>query len=40
MPSIKIQVIIPQIVDRLSDGKIALRQNVSKLIRHEFLTTN
>ena len=28
---------MPQIVDKLSDGKIALRQNVSKLIRNEYL---
>lgn len=35
--NVKLQVLVPQIVDKLSDGKIALRQNVSKLIRNEYL---
>lgn len=26
--------IIPQLVDKITDGKIALRQNISKLIRN------
>ena len=31
--------IIPQIVDKITDGKVALRQNISKLIRSEFHRT-
>jgi hypothetical protein len=31
--------IVPQIVEKITDGKIALRQNVSKLIRSEYSRT-
>ena len=31
--------IIPQIVDKLNDSKVALRQNISKLIKAEYLQT-
>lgn len=33
LPEINIDPIVPQILDKLNDNKIALRQNVSKLIR-------
>ena len=32
--TINLSVVIPQLVDKISDGKIALRQNISKLIRN------
>lgn len=31
---------MPQLVDKISDGKVALRQNISKLIRKEFARTS
>lgn len=31
--------IVPHLAERLSDNKIALRQNISKLIRSEYLKT-
>lgn len=35
-PSTNLISLIPQLVDKLSDSKIALRQNISKLIRSEY----
>ena len=35
---IKLESIVPQIIEKLNDNKIALRQNVSKLIRSEYLS--
>lgn len=32
--TINLSIVIPQLVDKISDGKIALRQNISKLIRN------
>ena len=34
IPKIKLDVIVPQVLEKLNDSKIALRQNVSKLIRN------
>lgn len=31
--------IVPQVVDKLSDNKVALRQNISKLIKVEYLSS-
>lgn len=39
MPGIGLEMIVPHLVERLSDNKIALRQNISKLIRNEYLKT-
>ena len=37
MPGIGCNYLFPHLVERLSDNKIALRQNISKLIRGEYL---
>ena len=34
---IPLETIVPQIVEKLSDGKVALRQGVARLIRTEYL---
>lgn len=39
MPGISLDIIVPHLVERLSDNKIALRQNISKMIRNEYLKT-
>ena len=39
MSMVTLDQLVPQIIDRLSDNKVALRQNVSKLIRNQYLTT-
>ena len=31
--------VVPQIVDKLGDNKVALRQNISKLIKKEYLAS-
>ena len=31
--------VVPQIVDKLGDNKVALRQNISKLIKKEYLNS-
>ncbi len=33
MPGMSLELIVPHLAERLSDNKIALRQNISKLIR-------
>jgi len=40
VPTVSLEIIIPQIVERLSDSKVALRQNIGKLVRSEYLTTH
>jgi len=37
MPNINMEQIVPSLTERLSDNKIALRQNISKLIKTEYL---
>lgn len=32
-PLVNIEQIVPQIVDKLADNKVALRQNISKLVK-------
>jgi hypothetical protein len=39
MPGINVDLIAPHLIEKLSDNKIALRQNISKLIRSEFIRT-
>ena len=39
MPMMTLDQLVPQIIDRLADNKVALRQNVSKLIRSQYLST-
>ena len=39
MSMVTLDQLVPQIIDRLSDNKVALRQNVSKLIRNQYLST-
>lgn len=39
IPEISLEVLVPQVVERLSDNKVALRQNISKLIKSEYLLT-
>jgi hypothetical protein len=36
---ISLDVLAPQVVEKLSDNKVALRQNISKLIKSEYLLT-
>lgn len=36
IPNIALEQIVPQVVDKLSDNKVALRQNISKLIKAEY----
>lgn len=36
VPNVNIELIVPQIVQKLADNKVALRQNISKLIRSEY----
>jgi hypothetical protein len=36
---VSLDVLAPQVVDKLSDNKVALRQNISKLIKSEYLLT-
>jgi hypothetical protein len=33
LPQLSLELIVPQIIDKLSDNKVALRQNISKLIK-------
>lgn len=39
-PAVSLEVIIPQIVERISDSKVALRQNIAKLVRSEYLSSH
>lgn len=39
IPKINLDVLVPQVVDKLADNKVALRQNISKLIKSEYLLT-
>jgi hypothetical protein len=39
IPSINIEGLAPQLVDKLADNKVALRQNISKLIKNEYVLT-
>ena len=36
-PNIILEQIVPQLVDKLNDNKVALRQNISKLIKNEYM---
>jgi hypothetical protein len=38
-PHIGLEQIVPQVVEKLNDNKVALRQNISKLIRTEYLAS-
>ena len=38
-PGINIEQLVPQIVEKLNDNKVALRQNISKLIKNEYSQT-
>ena len=38
-PGLMIDNVVPQIVDKLGDNKVALRQNISKLIKKEYIST-
>ena len=39
IPKIGLDNILPHLMEKLSDNKIALRQNISKLIRSEYIRT-
>lgn len=39
IPKINLDVLVPQVVEKLTDNKVALRQNISKLIKSEYLLT-
>jgi hypothetical protein len=36
-PNIALEHLVPQLVEKLNDNKVALRQNISKLIKNEYL---
>ena len=38
-PGINVEQLVPQIVEKLNDNKVALRQNISKLIKNEYSQT-
>jgi hypothetical protein len=38
-PNSNIEQIAPHLIEKLADNKIALRQNISKLIRSEYIRT-
>jgi hypothetical protein len=38
-PNTNIEQIAPHLIEKLADNKIALRQNISKLIRSEYIRT-
>jgi len=37
IPQIVLEQLVPQLVEKLNDNKVALRQNISKLIRNEYI---